>query len=175
MRLACLANMWTLRQLISRSAQSGELTWIGVRPEPRAAMLAFETGELLEQRGLNGDRSAKRRGRARQVTLLQHEHLEALASMLGQSEVRPEQLRRNLVVSGFNLLSVRRGTFSIGETVLEGTGHCHPCSRLEETLGLGGYNACRGHGGITARVIEGGVIRLGDEVRLLKGAPENGA
>ncbi len=48
--------------------------------------------------------------------------------------------------------------------VLEASGECHPCSRIEETFGAGGYNAVRGFGGITARVIEGGAILLSSAV-----------
>jgi MOSC domain-containing protein YiiM len=68
------------------------------------------------------------------------------------------------VVSGINLLALNGAQFAIGGALLEGTGPCHPCSRMEEIFGTGGYNAVRGHGGITARVITGGVIRLADAV-----------
>ncbi len=76
----------------------------------------------------------------------------------------PALLRRNIVVSGINLLALNGAQFSIGGALMEGTGHCHPCSRMEETFGPGGYNAVRGHGGITARVLSGGVVRVGDPV-----------
>ena len=111
--------------------------------------------------GIVGDHYSSRRSFSRQVTLIQSEHLRAIAAYLGRSVVPPEQLRRNLVVSGINLLALKGRRFTVGAAVLEHTGECHPCSRMEEVLGRGGYNAVRGHGGITARIVVGGGISRG--------------
>jgi len=99
------------------------------------------------------------------VTLIQQEHLSTIASCLHRESVPPALLHRNIVVSGINLLALKDKTFRIGEVLLEYSGPCHPCSRMERQLGPGGYNGMRGNGGITARVLESGEIGLGDEVR----------
>ena len=98
-----------------------------------------------------------------QITLIQLEHLAVIGAFCGVS-VSPDLLRRNLAVSGINLLALKDRRFRIGDALLEGNGLCRPCSRMEENLGLGGYNAVRGHGGITARVIEGAMIKVGQSV-----------
>lgn len=115
--------------------------------------------------GLMGDRYNGSNGK-RQVTLIQWEHLSVLESIMGQT-IAPELLRRNLVIKGINLLALKNRKFSIGEAVFQTTGPCHPCSRMEKVLGAGGYNAMRGHGGLTAQVLKGGVIRVGENFSIL--------
>ena len=87
-----------------------------------------------------------------------------IAACVGLANVEPQLLRRNIVVSGINLLALKDKQFRLGEVLLEYSGACHPCSKMEAALGAGGYNAMRGHGGITARVIEAGTAQLGDAV-----------
>ncbi|MEM7039780.1 MAG: MOSC domain-containing protein [Bacteroidota bacterium] len=150
-------------------AQLGRVAWIGLRPARKAPMEEPEAVAALEGRGLDGDRAAeKKRGGKRQVTLIMGEHLDAAAAILGQEKVDPGLVRRNIVTRGINLLALKEGRVRIGEAVLEFTGPCHPCSRMEKNLGKGGYNAMRGHGGWCAKVISGGEIRLGDAVEWME-------
>jgi MOSC domain-containing protein YiiM len=154
----------TLRTLISTFPRAGRVEWIGVRPARRAPVVSLEAVEALGGSGLRGDRYES--GGRRQVTLIQAEHLLVLSSLLG-APVEPAALRRNILVSGLNLLALKGASFRVGEALLEGTGPCEPCSRMEDALGPGGYNAMRGHGGITARVLEGGRIKLSDVVEVV--------
>ena len=156
----------SLAKLLDAPVRPGRLIWIGLRPARREAMRAVDEARLEPGRGLVGDRYA-RLGGERQVTLIEAEALAAIASHLGLAEVAPELVRRNLVTQGVNLLALKERQFRIGEAVLETSGECHPCSRMEENLGVGGYNAVRGLGGITARVVSGGLIRLGDPIERL--------
>lgn len=140
------------------------MAWIGLRPVRLGPMLAPTTAILVAGRGLEGDHYGSRRNGPRQVTLIAQEDVAAIAAFLGRVEVAPELLRRNLLTRGINLIALKDRRFRVGPVLLEGSGECAPCSRMETSLGAGGYNAVRGHGGITARVVEGGEVRLGDTV-----------
>ena len=157
--------MLTIKELKSRNPHIGKIEEIIIRPEKINDPISISSALIDVNSGLEGDHYSKKGGN-RMVTLIQKEHIDMVASIMG-SGVSPSQLRRNIVVSGINLLAFQDASFQLGDDViLQGTGLCHPCSRMEKNLGEGGYNAMRGHGGITATVIRGGKIALGDSVRL---------
>lgn len=169
--------MMTLRDLLKPPHIEGRVEAIVVRASPREPARTVPATLAIAGVGLADDRLG-RRGEAelstRQVTLIQAEHLDVIARLARVDVVDPVGLRRNLVVSGINLLALRNARLRVGAALLEIVGPCQPCSRMEETLGPGGYAAMRGHGGMTARVLEGGAIRVGDAVQAQAARPDAG-
>ncbi|MCB1691713.1 MAG: MOSC domain-containing protein [Pseudomonadales bacterium] len=156
--------MQTIESLIETMPQVGTVEWIGVRPAHGQPMQMPQSVEARAGSGLTGDRF-KARSTSREVTFIQAEHIDVVSSIMGFA-VEPGTLRRNIVVRGLNVAALKGKWFSAGSAVFEFTGLAHPCSLMEEALGPGGYNAMRGHGGITARIVSSGVLRCGDAVRL---------
>lgn len=156
-----------LKGLLGSPVRPGTVTWIGLRPVRRVPLTEVSSAVLIAGRGIEGDHFKSRNNGARQVTLIAAEDLAAVASFLGLEKVDPQSTRRNVVTSGINLVALKGKRFSIGDTVLATSGECAPCGFMQETLGPGGFNAMRGRGGITARIITGGTIRIGDAVTVL--------
>lgn len=154
----------------------GRVEAIVVRAGSRAPARTVQSTEARAKIGLADDRLGQR-GESelstRQVTLIQAEHLPVIAQLAGVAHADPVALRRNLVISGINLSALRNVRIRVGAALLELTGPCHPCSRMEEAIGSGGMAAMRGHGGMCSRVLEGGPIRVGDrvQVELLSDSP----
>ena len=152
-----------LHRLMTCFPRPGQLRWIGLRPAREVPMHEVGSVQATAGAGLAGDRYAGGSGK-RGVTLIQAEHLPAIAALAGHAAIAPATLRRNLLVSGIALNALKGQRFRIGEVLLEGTDGCDPCSRMEAALGPGAYNAMCGMGGLCARVLEGGTLYLGDAV-----------
>lgn len=149
--------------------QIGCVEWIGLAPEKQSPIKVVDSATVEVGTGLAGDHHATS-GQAsqRQVTFIQSEHLPVIASLCDIESVDPTLMRRNVVVSGINLLSLKKKRFAIGDAIFEGTGPCAPCSLMEQNLGPGGYQAMRGHGGLTAVVLKTGTIKLGDRIQVIE-------
>jgi MOSC domain-containing protein YiiM len=170
--------MKTLASLRAPPAIVGRVEAIVVRGDPRLPARRIERTFARAGIGLADDRLGQR-GEAelstRQVTLIQHEHLPVIAQLARVAVLDAAALRRNLVVSGINLLALKNARLRVGQALLELVGPCHPCSRMEEAIGPGGYAAMRGHGGMTARVLDDGAIAVGDSVQASPAVPAAGA
>jgi MOSC domain-containing protein YiiM len=121
------------------------------------------------EEGLHGDfRGSLKPGRnKRQVTVMSAEGWRNTLRDLGAS-VPWEQRRVNLLVEGL-VLEETAGARIIFDSglVLEVTGECDPCTRMEEIApGLKAALLPRWRGGVTTRVIESGPIRVGEQVRI---------
>ncbi len=146
----------------------GILEQIVIRPVKRQKTKSVEKVEVDPEIGLVGDHYHKING-DRQVTLISLHHLDQLASKLGLVHIDSSLTRRNLLISGldFDQLLLQHVTLKIGKKVaLRITGPCKPCGQMERTIGKGAREAMADLGGLTARVVSGGSIQVGDEIVL---------
>ena len=128
-------------------------------------MQVVDQAHALAGLGLQGNRRCDARaGSSREITIISVEYIQIISQLLKKPSIDPALLRRNIVVSGINLTALRHQRFRIGETIIEATARCHPCRRMDLALGKHGVAAMLGHGGLCAKIIEGGMIRVGDDV-----------
>jgi MOSC domain-containing protein YiiM len=131
----------------------------GGTPEPRAAARVVPGG------GLEGDRHGRSpagEGWNRELTLISAEALEHLKQV--GLPLAPGASRRQLVTQGIDLDRWTGKRFRVGEVVLEGTKACRPCDHLEALTQPGVKAALEGRGGLCARIVSGGTLRVGDAV-----------
>ncbi|USI73695.1 MOSC domain-containing protein [Sphingomonas morindae] len=148
----------------------GRLLGIARKARPRGPMLCMAAGEIGLATGLAGDCRGVRRPRAagrRQVTALLAADWRAALEALGGAEIDWSLRRANLLIEG-SLPRAPGALVRIGAALLEITGECDPCRRMEAVApGLEAALRPGWRGGRTLRVVEPGAIALGDEVRLI--------
>ena len=146
---------------------------IHVHPQRGGPPLALERGTLAPGRGIEGDHHhAQPSGEpASEVTLIEAETVEAFNVATGL-DIDAAATRRNVLTRGIELNPLVGRRFSVGTAVLEGIEPCDPCMNLGKRLATDAVaaravvKALAHRGGLRARVVEGGVIAPGDEIRL---------
>ena len=142
---------------------------IYITPEGSAAMERVEEVRTIEGCGIEGDRYCEgtgfwtRYGDVCEVTLIESEDLDYIQNELGIS-VKNGEHRRNIITRGIRLGDLRRKRFRIGEAVLEYDRPRPPCRHVQDLSEPGMTRALKGRGGICARVIEAGRIRVRDAI-----------
>jgi MOSC domain-containing protein YiiM len=150
----------------------GRVEAIYIAPGAGACMHPLTEVEARAGRGLVGDRYEAGIGfysdrptdpGAREVTLFEAEALDALRADHGL-DLSPGEHRRNLTVRGVRLLDLLGQRFQVGEVVLEGVKDCPPCEHLVQLVGKPVLEPLLARGGLRARVLQSGTIRVGDTV-----------
>jgi MOSC domain-containing protein YiiM len=148
---------------------TGTLLGIARHARPRGVMETVEQAEIGLETGVRGDfRGSLKPGRnKRQVTVMTADCWRAAIAELGAS-IAWELRRVNLLVDGLELEGTKGATISFaGGVVLEVTGECDPCSRMEEIApGLKAALLPHWRGGVTTIVRQEGRIAVGDSVRI---------
>lgn len=132
----------------------------------REPMRAVDSASLVAGLGIEGDRHATSEGirTARQTLLMDAETLDGFGLAHGE-------IRENVTTSGIELRFLPSGQrVALGdEVVLEITGPCAPCARMDE-IRPGLKDALDGRRGMLASVVQGGTITIGDAISVLESA-----
>jgi len=121
----------------------------------------LEEAQLIEDKGLRGCIHG-RPGSKRQVLLMDLETLERL-------DIAPGAVKENITTEGIDFEKLGEGQrLRVGQGLLEITGPCHPCDRMDE-IRMGLQQELRGQRGWLCKVVEGGIVRRGDRIELLAG------
>lgn len=148
---------------IDSGTRTHEILRCWLRPKEAGPMSESETLTLVADQGIEGDHTF---GRMRHVTLIFEDAWKAAASEIGM-EVDPSGRRANVLVKGVGGLEWVGRKARLGEALLHIRGETKPCPVMEKAaVGMQKALAPDGRAGVWARVIEGGVIRRGDLLRI---------
>jgi len=124
---------------------------------------ALDVAQFVADYGLTGD-FRSRKGRGRQITIVEAEALEQVAARLGIEAVPPGASRRQVVVRGVDLNATIGKRLRVGDVLVGVEAPCDPCSNMEVKIGPGARQAMFNRGGVCGRVLEGGAIHPEDVV-----------
>jgi len=149
----------------------GRVAGIFITRTKAEPMRSVDEVSAVAGKGLDGDRYfdrdgtwSDRPGTGREVTLIESEAVEAAGREYG-FDLGPGDARRNIVTAGVALNHLVGRDFMVGEVRLRGMRLCEPCAHLSELTGVPLITALIHRGGLRAEIVDGGAIRVGDQIR----------
>jgi MOSC domain-containing protein YiiM len=117
--------------------------------------------ECIAGRGLAGDRFLDfKKGYKGQITFFSMEVFEQLQRDLNLPAARPEATRRNVFTRGIDLNGLVGERFEVQGIQFGGMAECSPCHWMNTALGPGAERFLQGRGGLRARIVSGGWLRI---------------
>lgn len=154
---------------------AGTVLEIFTTPAAGQPMVSRAEATALAGEGLDGDRYAAGIGfysqtpiteGGRELTLIDQGAIAGVTEQTGLAFSSVE-CRRNLITSGIDLDALIGESFRVGETLCEGVRGCPPCVHLEELTDKKVMKALARTGGLRARIVRGGTIRVGDAIEVV--------
>ena len=139
----------------------GTVKAIHIAPEYGSPVESVDEIAAVAGKGLEGDRYF---GSTRQVTLIATGELNDAAAELGYDRIDAGSTRRNITVDLPSLPRTHGSRIEVGEVVFEVWRDCAPCEVMEDTVGIGAKAALKARAGVSATVVNGGTVALGDVV-----------
>jgi MOSC domain-containing protein YiiM len=149
----------------------GNVEAIYIAEEQSGAMSPIDEVTALPGQGLEGDRYfnksgtfSKKNDPGRDLTLIEREAIEA-AEAKYDVDLSKGAPRRNIQTRGVPLNHLVGKQFMIGNVRVKGVKLCEPCGHLESLTQEGVRQALIHRGGLRVDIIEGGSIKVGDQIR----------
>jgi MOSC domain-containing protein YiiM len=117
--------------------------------------------ECVAGKGLFGDRFFDFKDNYKgQITFFAREVFDDVCGQVGVTGISPGVTRRNVITSGVDLNSLIGKTFEVQGVQFEGVCECSPCYWMNGAIGPGAEAALHGRGGLRARILTDGVLRV---------------
>jgi MOSC domain-containing protein YiiM len=142
--------------------------FFGHHEKPPGEHPMIECAELrvFAGRGIEGDRFFDFKPDYKgQITFFAHEVYEDLCAKLGVWDRPPSVFRRNVITRGVDLNELIEREFDLQGVRFLGTAECSPCYWMDRTFGAGSETALQNRGGLRARILSNGVLRVDESNR----------
>ena len=155
----------------------GKVVAIHIADAASKPMRELQSATAVAGFGLDGDRYRNGVGfysrvptdpGARELTLIAEEALAEVTAETG-IQIPLQEHRRNITTRGIDVDALLGKRFRIGDVICEGVRACPPCNHLDELTGKPLLKPLAHRGGLRARIVSGGELRVGDQITLLTG------